>query len=788
MAKMTIDDEWAGLLRRALDDEIEIDASFVNLVTHVPMRARLRNELINRGYATMANHLARMLYPDGVTARSAPNFFCFAHWASCYVGQRMETRRGRFISEHLVDGNAVVFQSMARAFMIFERRVRYGESVTEATVAINRLVPAAPRMNTNVDALVNLGSRERPASLTDPARGLPPRLLASVDPTGTAGAATMLQTIRERGFEAYWQARQATSDAERRSLILEGTAWLVISEQSLVDPAVTLAVRTLARNATAPWTAFTTSRRSRELGDVRETRGRAEEAWVRTISRSIECALPPGVLDGVAPLWFRPAGPASVAGWIRDGAGDSLPACAPFCWFELPDFDQQPLRWTALSHRLPVIMSILHASHDAHWFERGELRQAPRWSGFDLAAQTDLDTDQRSVTPPVIRPRVNTQRLDDWRTAHRLFTRDRELVFAALFTRSLPASYACAHGAALLDRGLHNLAQPRSTPGATMADDSLLRLRTTADFVHAMFMSPLPPGAPHDDARYDGRTKREWLERVAHVHSRVRRHVTRAATVHSHAVPDPALFDDPLGYEQMVGAGISFVSPVVEVLDEHFGQRWTTAERDSWARVWFEITLAQGLDDVLAKDDVDDYLGLRRRPVSELRYADVVAAADEIRQRSQRRSLSGVRLADKLVRDLEDAVPTFARPLIRLGLTVFGDDEVNRLLRVPRTHGDRSTAVVSRMARPLVATLTRRFVQTVLREIASAEARPTWDEVFVPGLTAASTVPRRGQRRCGTRPSHRRSLPLRPSSEPLARTRAGARGVALASSAWPQSR
>ena len=71
-------DNWAQVLERELKGIGRVDASFVNFVTHAPMPARMRNELINRGYARMANSLNDLL-GAGDYEFMPPNFFCFAH-------------------------------------------------------------------------------------------------------------------------------------------------------------------------------------------------------------------------------------------------------------------------------------------------------------------------------------------------------------------------------------------------------------------------------------------------------------------------------------------------------------------------------------------------------------------------------------------------------------------------------------------------------------------------------------------------------------------------------------
>ena len=251
-------------------------------------------------------------------------------------------------------------------------------------------------------------------------------------------------------------------------------------------------------------------------------------------------------------------------------------------------------------------------------------------------------------------------------------------------------------------------------------------------------MSDLPPG-PACEARRDGRTKLEWLDGVERVHEHVRDRVTRAVALLGDRVPNPDYFADPLGYEQCIGAGVSFVVPVAEALADRYAVVWSTSERDSWSRVWAEITLHQGLNAALKREDCDDFLGwgADHKPLfTDFRYDDFLRADREIRLRHEQRSLSGVRLADKLRRDLEDAVPFVLRPLIKVGFDVFGDQRVNRMLMLPPSRLAPLAARLVRLSPALTRRVTRRFLPVVLRELDAAVEEPSWDERFSPSFDA----------------------------------------------------
>ena len=732
-------DEWLTMLERELHGERVVDPEFVNFVTHAPMPARMRNELINRGYARMANRLNALL-GAGAYDFMPPNFFCFAHWASSYVGTRMGTVRGRLVGQHLENGNAVVFHSMSRAFLAFEREVVHAEPPVVAERAIDRLVPAAPRVNSDIEALLDRSAGVRVASLAEQAGGLPASLVSQVDPADECGSGELLARIRRRGFDEYRRAIVATNDQDRHEAILRGNGWLVISEQAMVDAALTRAMRSLVRSVLHPINAVRRSRRTWRNGRVGPVRHGLEDAWIELLSKALEWPSPDTVLSDAAPLPLRPNGPASVHRWLRTQK-PVVPSGDPFAHFSLPDLDEERLFWTSLGHRLPVIFAVLQACHGDKWFENGKLIEHVGWDGFDDAATHYLDA---AAVPSSdgfadVAALPDAQRREDWATAARLFHRDRELVLAALFTRSLPATYTSPAGAALLDLRAHGLepCAQRPTPNA-LADDSLPRLRASATFLEAMFMSPAPPG-PSCTARREGRTKLEWLDQVERVHAHVRGRISAAAAQAGDRVPDRGHFDDPLGYEQCIGAGVSFVVPVVGTLEERYAICWSQSERDSWARVWAEITLHQGLNAVLKDDRCDDFLGWgpEHKPLlADFDYDDFVVADREIRARHEARSLSGVRLADKLRRDLEDAIPFPLRPLIRVGFDVFGDARVNRLLLLPES---RLTPMGRRLVRrsPAMARLaTRRFLPIVLRELEQAVEESPWDKQFAPGFDA----------------------------------------------------
>lgn len=338
----------------------------------------------------------------------------------------------------------------------------------------------------------------------------------------------------------------------------------------------------------------------------------------------------------------------------------------------------------------------------------------------------------------------------DWESAYELFRRDREIIFAALFARSLLATYTSPTGSAVLDLRAHNVgaANASGSRTVTMTGDSLARLRGTAQFVDAMFGNKHVPFDANDTEFFFDATKGKWLDRIAHVHDRVRTLID-VALLDPEVPVDVDLFRNPIGLEQLLGSWVSFVVPVVETLEEQFNRKWTRNERDTWARVWFEITAYQGLSEAIA--DADDEViekffpeehqffpelsddEPRRIELADITYATAQHMHDVIRQRHWKRTLSGVRLADNLIRDLEDALPNALRWTVRIGAWVLGDPEVNRLLMVPSHRYLTPLASVYISIFPADGRrFSRWYVKMMLKEMYRTQHEAHWDQRFPP--------------------------------------------------------
>lgn len=721
--------DWSSRLASVMQalaadsDDLEpllLSPSVVNIVAHAPMHPRLRNQLINRTYAFLANRLARLVYPNHVPDDAAPNFFCFAHWASAMIGQRMGSLRGRLVRRELEHGNAVVYLSMTRALLAFERRIVFGELPDIAQRQVDEVIPPVARVGADVGHLVGRGSATA-SSLVDPNSGIPPQLVRALGLTPEASGPEILRRIRARAFDAYLAARNAGDDATRRHAILQGNAWLVLSEQALVDPALAAATRMLIRRVADPSALFASTRSIRNK-QVAPDRLRLEDGWIVRLSEHIEWPAPADALPDLRPV-SDDMGVLDLTSWLETGAA-ALPAGQPFDWFTMPDPARQPIFWPALSDRLPVIFCVLAAAHDGVWFSDGSVREHPRW-----AEATRLSPPSATHAPPA---HARDQRETDWATAHRLYRRDKELILAALFARSLPATYASPTGAAVLDpESLGASGVPRPAE-RSMIGDALPRLLRSAGFIDAMLANRAAPGSPTDRGVDGSPSKQELLASLGRIHRAVRAETLRAVSVKPEVGEHSHQGADPMGYEQCVGAGTAFVVPVVEVLHTRFAVEWTPNERDSWSRVWLEITHQQGLATALMRNATEDFLGWRGRPVSSFIFEDLALAARVIGDRNRASSLAGVRLADELRRSLEEVVPLHLRPLVLLGLEVFGDPETNRSLMVPASRLAPLAGLCARRSPSVTRRLCRRFIRRVLAEAAMAEPSRPWDEAFSP--------------------------------------------------------
>ena len=330
---------------------------------------------------------------------------------------------------------------------------------------------------------------------------------------------------------------------------------------------------------------------------------------------------------------------------------------------------------------------------------------------------------------------------DDWSTASSIFTRLRPEVFVALFTRSLLATYCSPTGAAVLNPMAVSddvELDPRAT---SMAGDSFRRLFRTVQFLDTMLTTPDPPSTAAVDGS-PGRAKADLLRHIREGHDAAK--ADRAALAADDAVRRPELrrLANPINDVQLVGACSAFTVSVKETFDEHWPTTVAAGEWDAWARVWIDITLSQTTEPEAVVAYLDEAQPDATRP-SPYRMQHLVAATNRIRWGTgnepphRARTLAGVRLAENLRVDLEDGIPQVLRRSIRVGMDVFGDPEVNRLLLVPSSVFTRPARLALRVAPALCDPLIRRYVRMVLEHMYSDVPQHRWDDVFSPGPTTS---------------------------------------------------
>lgn len=410
---------------RLFEELIQLEASgkgfdvtpeYVNFVVHAPMHARVRNELVTQAYGRLAQRLDALLYarvptsdPVGV---HAPNFFCIAHWASAFIGSIMPgAKSSRRMLKTLEDGNAEVFQVVTRTFFEFEERMinqdkkpwermrdrnvetfagledRAKEWLAEAAGRkMDEELPAVTRVNSPTQSLMRVGSSATVGSLVDPDWGLPQSLIERVSEGKELGAADLLENIRQRGFASYEAAREAPDEESRRAAILRGNAWLIISEQAVVDAALSIALRSLTRRFSGPVRALTDTQRRWRGREISQRRFVMENQAIERLSRRIVWPVPKGILPNAQRRWLGATRGVAIDPFIREHRArlmQRFDALGP----PFSDFDDIPDGchfWPSLQLRLPVIFAVVVASSEDPWFnEYGSFKAAKKWRALD---------------------------------------------------------------------------------------------------------------------------------------------------------------------------------------------------------------------------------------------------------------------------------------------------------------------------------------------------------------------------------------------------------------------
>ena len=342
-------------------------------LANAPMDARLRNEMITRYYGHFADDLTAFVYRDGELGghdQPPPNFFSYAHWASHRVGaslQRWWSPGHRRMSRPLERGNAEVFDSMARNHVDLMRLADGGDGHRSHDAPTGR---AAPESRARRD-------RSGLGALADPTSGLPAQLIDAIGLSPEDDVADLYAEIRSRGSDHFVRAAASQDPEERRDLVLRGSAWWVVSEQSVVHHALAVASRILIRRITSPWAAIRMTNRQLQNRVATGAMPQAEDLLIRIGPRFVNYGMPPAVESAVTKG-------ESVADWYETASGtvDIAAFGEPFNLFDQPatvDF------WPSLQQRLPVIFTLMIAAKDADWSRptsTWELDRAPEWPRF----------------------------------------------------------------------------------------------------------------------------------------------------------------------------------------------------------------------------------------------------------------------------------------------------------------------------------------------------------------------------------------------------------------------
>lgn len=230
-------------------------------------------------------------------------------------------------------------------------------------------------------------------SLGDPRDGLPAALLWDLwreNPDSISSPEALFEHVRTKAYDHYAKVRESSDPLVRRQHMLYGNAWLVISEQSVVQAAVSAAFRINMRAVASPFRAMWRTQREFTSRPVSRIRNSIEVFIIRRgVMPRVYFVAPKGVMSS--------SGTVRVGRWYRENRNhdqwlsefDSLGA--PFSYFDLPkrcDF------WPSLRQRLGVILLVMVASHDSDWFDPDEpylTARTPKWELFEPKARRALD-------------------------------------------------------------------------------------------------------------------------------------------------------------------------------------------------------------------------------------------------------------------------------------------------------------------------------------------------------------------------------------------------------------
>ncbi|MCU0261231.1 MAG: hypothetical protein MUE78_09450, partial [Ilumatobacteraceae bacterium] len=507
-------------------------ADRIHLIADADLDPRLRNALLVDVYCDLSEDVAGVIYGMDVPVEHVrPNFYTYAIWGAHTVGVQLRrrfvpgaTRRARALES----GNAAIIAEIGDAAYWFRKEMSPSTSwewapppapepphtADQRSTDDRRTDPPAPterdpaggeRGGDDGGATRHRARRRPPAGgrrlddsfLTEPSCGLPSAVLDAAGCRSDDTVADAIARFRARGLACYRSATEMRIDAERRCvhnvlpdeqrrtrdrLVLEGSAWLAMAEQCLIEDQIAVAARVNVRRwTTAPWHRLTMSQREWRGREVSGPALRLEHWFGRMATRRLLAFEHPSGAIGYPHT--MPGGGLPIARWYRDararqrGTWEELGTP-----FGLVDQVESVDWWPSIRERLAAIFLLMATTHDAPWFaeQRCERRDVPQfanlhrpppWPGSASAEQalgarlrsprnhrgaargtwTELVDCPTHERPRDQQPSEAFATAGDWQHAVEVYDAYRTFMFLALFVRSLPASFTSPSGAAVLD-------------------------------------------------------------------------------------------------------------------------------------------------------------------------------------------------------------------------------------------------------------------------------------------------------------------------------------------------
>lgn len=273
-------------------------------------------------------------------------------------------------------------------------------------------------------------------------------------------------------------------------------------------------------------------------------------------------------------------------------------------------------------------------------------------------------------------------------SARGLFQRWTTVMYMGLLFRSLPDSYAAAHGVKVLGSV------------SDLATNPVRRVGETAQFLHDLF--------ERDESWSSGTLDRQGpayqsVRGVRTMHTLIARQLLGAGW-------DVASHGQPLNQEDLLGTVFSFAVPPLELM-ERLGIDVTPADRDRYIRFWCGVGHLLGLPLPLLGHETDTGF----EPLS---YDEAAVLADAIRSHQQQRSLDGVRLGEALLEGVADGFPRALDWLAGGLFHAIGDPRASELLLLAEGRGRVRSTLAATTLRGLLRFsptrgLTRKLVEAV---------------------------------------------------------------------------